>query len=93
MTFRKPDDKAHASATLKRVRLSDGLVSSVASVNTGVPPGTAAQQSERTVSCGEDVPCVNPYEYAYYIELVLWKPESTNDPQVVGLRVYTSTGN
>jgi hypothetical protein len=91
MTFRKPDDSSYASATLRRVRLSDGVVSSVASVNTvGFGPGAAAQLSERTVSCGDEVPCVSPSEYAYYIELVLWKPESTNDPQVVALRVYTS---
>jgi hypothetical protein len=91
MTFRKPDDTSYASATLKRVRLSDGVVSSVASVNTfGFPPGAAAQQSDKTVSCGDEVPCISPYEYAYYIELVLWKPDSTNDPQVIGLRVSTS---
>jgi hypothetical protein len=91
MTFRKPDDNSYASATLKRVRLSDGAVSNMASVNTfGFLPGAAFQQSERTVGCGEEVACINAAEYAYFIELVLWKPESTNDPQVVGLRVYTS---
>jgi hypothetical protein len=91
MTFRKPDENSYASATLKRVRLSDGVVSSVASVNTfGSLPGASVQQSERTIGCGDEVACVNSYEYAYFIELVLWKPESTNDPQVVGLRVYTA---
>ena len=94
MTFRKPDEGSYASATLKRMRLSDGVVTSVASVNTLASlPTTAAQQAERSVSCGEDVACINPYQYAYYVELVLWKPERTNDPRVVALRVYTSTGS
>ncbi|HEY7500441.1 MAG TPA: hypothetical protein VH740_18105 [Vicinamibacterales bacterium] len=92
MTFRKPDDASYASATLKRVRVSDGAVSSMASVNTfGFLPAAAAQQSERAINCGEDVVCINPYEYAFYVELVLWKPETTSDPRVVALRIHTST--
>ena len=92
MTFRKPDDDSDASATLKRVRVSDGVVSSMASLNTfGFLPAAAAQQAEKKISCGENNPCILPYDYAYYIELVLWKPEITNDPKVVALRVDTST--
>jgi hypothetical protein len=91
MTFRKPDDNSYASATLKRVRVSDGVVSSVASVNTFASvPAAAAQQVEKTTSCGENEPCINTYTYAYYIELVLWKPDATNDPKAIALRVYTS---
>jgi hypothetical protein len=88
MTFRKPDDNSYAAATLKRVRVSDGVVSSLASVNSfGYFPSPDVQLSERTISCGEDA-CVSPSEYAYYIELVLWKPEIANDPRVVALRVH-----
>lgn len=90
MSFRKPDEGSYAFATLKRMRLSDGVVSSVASVSSlAAIPAAAVQQDERTVSCGEDVPCINPYEYAYYVEVVLWKPEGTNNPQVLGLRIHT----
>jgi len=89
MTFRKPDDDSYASATLKRVRLSDGVVTSMTSVNTfGYLPGTNAQQSEWTIACGESA-CISPSEYAYFIELVLWKPQIANAPKVVALRVHT----
>jgi hypothetical protein len=54
----------------------------------GFFPSADAQLSERTISCGEENACVSPHEYAYYIELVLWKPEIANDPKVVALRAW-----
>jgi hypothetical protein len=86
MAFQKPDEGSYAAATLKRVRLSDGVASLVASVNSvaHVPAG-GTQLEERAIVCA--TACFQPFEYAYYVEVVLWKPDITNNPKVVSLWV------
>ena len=89
MTFQKPDEGAYAVATLKRVSLSDGAVTSIASVNTGSHiPGPAIQAADRTISCAEA--CFESSVYAYYVEVVLWKAAADSQPRVLGLRVQLS---
>ena len=52
MFFQKNDDGAYASAILKRVRLSDGVESSVAGVNSlSSFPAPAVQSVERSIGC------------------------------------------
>jgi hypothetical protein len=86
MTFQKPDEGAYAAATLKRVSLSDGAVTSIASVNTGSHiPGPAIQAAERIISCAET--CFVSSAYAYYVEVVVWKAAADSQPRVLGLRV------
>ena len=89
MTFQKPDEGAYAVATLKRVSLSDGAVTSIASVNTGSHiPGPAIQAADRTISCAEA--CFESSVYAYYVEVVVWKAAADSQPRVLGLRVQLS---
>jgi hypothetical protein len=88
MSYERPDDWSYVAATLKRVRLTDGATSIVTSVNAwDQPPAPGAQMIERAASVPwELVPA------AYYIEVTLWKPQATNNPKLVGLRVLVRTG-
>ena len=89
LTFQKPDEGAYAAATLKRVSLSDGAVTSIASVNTGSHiPGPAIQAADRTISCA--AACFESSVYAYYVEVVLWKAAAASQPRVLGLKKCTS---
>jgi hypothetical protein len=86
LAFQKNEDGAYASAMLKRIRLADGAVSLVASINSlELLPGSGVQIAERTVTCASG--CFLADDYAYFIEVVLWKPYATNAPRVVALRV------
>jgi hypothetical protein len=89
MWYERPDDWSYVAASLKRVRLTDGATSVVTSVNAWEqPPAATTQTIERMVPL--------PWDYspsAYYIEVVLWKPEATNNPRVVGLRAYVRSGS
>ena len=59
---------------------------SIASVNTGSHlPALATQSTDRTINCAEA--CVDASVYAYYVELVLWKPAADSQPRVLALRV------
>jgi hypothetical protein len=84
MSYERPDDWSYAAATLKRIQLTDGATSVVTSVNAWEqPPAANTQIIERETPHGWDYSL-----FAYYVEVVLWKPEATNNPRVVGLRVY-----
>jgi len=86
MSFAKNDDGAYVSATLKRVRLEDGVETAMTGVNTlSSVPGTSQQTLTRTIDCGEA--CVNPELYAYYVEVVVWNAYSTSRPQMFTVRV------
>jgi hypothetical protein len=86
MFFQKNDDGAYASAILKRVRLSDGVESSVAGVNSlSSFPASGVQSVERSIGCSGG--CIDLTQYAYYIEAVLWKPAVGNDPKLTVIRV------
>jgi hypothetical protein len=88
MTYQRPDDWSYAAATLKRVRLADGATSVVMSVNAwDQPPATGTQVVERTIACtcfydeqGRD--------YAYYIEVTLWKPQAASNPRVFAVQLF-----
>ena len=89
MLYERPDEGSYAAATLKRVRLADGTTSALMTVSAfdNLPaPGT--QLTDKTLTCSSL--CFDPSEYAYYVEVVLWKPEVANNPKVVALRVMLS---
>jgi hypothetical protein len=87
MTFVKNDDGAYVSAALKRVRLSDGLETTLAGVNSlAAFPAPGVQTEQRTVACSAG--CIDPSQYAYWVEGVLWKPAATSDPKLTALRVH-----
>jgi hypothetical protein len=90
LSFLKPDEGAYASATLKRVRVSDGIVESVSSVNTlsHVSSG-GVQVVERTIACPAEG-CFRPDLFAYYIEVVLWKQFAASSPRVFVVRTTLS---
>lgn len=84
MAYQRPDDWSYAVATLKRVRLADGTTSALGSVNAwDNPPSPGTQVVEKSISC-QSV-CFTG-EYAYYVEVSLWRPYATNNPRVVALR-------
>lgn len=86
LTFQKNDEQAYAAATLKRVRLSDGFTTSMSGVSSlGTLPGPVPQVLARTFNCTEA--CFDPISFAYYVEVVLWKPLATSDPRALGLRI------
>jgi hypothetical protein len=89
LSFRKNDDNAYAAAAVKRVRLADGQTNTVAGVNSlAYFPGGDVQHDERIVGCSAPPYCYAPAEYAYFVEVVIWKPQATSDPKVVGVRVH-----
>jgi hypothetical protein len=89
MWYERPDEWSYAAAVLKRVRLTDGATSIVKAVNAwDQPPAPGTQMIERETS----VPWDLGVSAAYYVEVTLWKPEATNNPKVVGLRVVVRSG-
>ena len=87
LAFEKNEEGAYASAALKRVRLADGTVSTVASVSSVQHiPGAGIQLAERRIVC--DSGCLNAFEYAYFVEVLLWKPYASSNPRVVALQVH-----
>jgi hypothetical protein len=87
LAFEKNDEGAYASATLKRVRLVDGEVSTVAAVSSVQHiPGAGIQLAERRIVC--DGGCLNPSEYAYFVDVLLWRQFGTSNPRVVALQVF-----
>jgi hypothetical protein len=87
LAFEKNEEGAYASAALKRVRLADGAVFTVASVSSVQHiPGPGVQLAERRIVC--DSGCLNTFEYAYFVEVLLWRPFGTNNPRVVALQVF-----
>jgi hypothetical protein len=83
MSYERPDDWSYAAATLKRVHLTDGAPSVVLSVNAWDQPPTGTTQVVTRATRFDGA----WRDYAYYVEVVLWKPEATNNPKVVGLKV------
>ena len=87
LAFEKNEEGAYASAALKRVRLADGTVSTLASVSSVQHiPGAGIQLAERWIVC--DSGCLNASEYAYFVEVLLWRPFGTSNPRVVALQVF-----
>jgi hypothetical protein len=87
LAFEKNDDGAYSSATLKRVRLVDGEISTVAAISSIQHiPGAGIQLAERRIVC--DGGCLNPSEYAYFAEVLLWRQFGTSNPRVVALQVF-----
>jgi hypothetical protein len=88
LTFQKNDDQAYAAATLKKVRLSDGFTTSMSGVNSmAAAASPSPQTATRTFACSGV--CFNTKDFAYYVEVVLWKPLATSDPKVFGLSVVS----
>jgi hypothetical protein len=86
LAFEKNDEGAFASAALKRVRLADGTVSTVASVSSVQHiPAAGIQLAERRIVC--DSGCLNSFEYAYFVEVLLWRQFGTSTPRLVALQV------
>ena len=87
LTYERPDEWAYAAATLKRVRLADGITSVLGSVNAwDLPLAPGTQTVEKTIACAPA--CFFPGgEFAYYIEVILWKPYAPSNPRVVAVRL------
>jgi hypothetical protein len=87
MTYQRPDDWSYAAATLKRVRFDDGATSAVMSVNAwDQPPAAGTQVVQKTIACS----CFYAEEgrdYAYYVEVTLWKPQAASNPRVLALQM------
>jgi hypothetical protein len=49
-------------------------------------PSAGVQYADRTISC--TAACIDPSQYAYYVEAVLWKPAATSDLTLSALRVH-----
>jgi hypothetical protein len=91
MTFVKNDDGAYVAAALKRIRLSDGVETSMAGTNSMAAfPAATVQAVDRTITCAAG--CIDPSRYAYYVEVTLWAPAATSDPQLSALRVHLFVG-
>lgn len=87
VTFQKNDDGAYVVASLKRLRLSDGVVSTLAAADSGssfAMPGV--QSVDRTITCAAG--CADPLQYAYFVEAAVWKAWATSDPRLAALRVH-----
>jgi hypothetical protein len=91
MSYQRPDEGSFAVATIKRVRLANGVTSVVGSVNAWeTAPGPGVQMVTKSFAC--DSGCWFG-EYVYHVEVQLWKPEVTNSPRVVGLRLVARVYN
>jgi hypothetical protein len=86
-SFQRNEEAALLVAILRRVRLSDGATTMMVAVdgNSSLPsPGV--QTVTRTLLC--DGPCVQADQYAYWVEVALWKVRATSDPKVVAVGVH-----
>jgi hypothetical protein len=86
MSFQRNEEAALLFALLRRVRLSDGETSLVMTVDGNMAiPSPAVQTVTKTISC--DGFCMQLDQYAYWVEVALWKVKATSDPKVVAVGV------
>jgi hypothetical protein len=86
LSFQRNDEHGQIVALLRRVRLSDGETTLMLAVDGNASPSSPGVQTvTRNLEC--HAPCILPDEYAYWVEVALWKVRATSDPKVVGVGV------
>lgn len=89
LSFQRNDEFGQIVALLRRVRLSDGETTLRLAVDANASPSSPGVQTvTRNLACHEA--CILPDEYAYWVEVALWKVKATSDPKVVGVGVRLS---
>lgn len=87
LSFQRNEEAALIVAILRRVRLSDGETTMMLAVDGNSSlPSSGVQTVTRNLQCGDE-PCLRPDQYAYWVEVALWKVRATSDPKVVGVGV------
>jgi len=87
LSFQRNEEAALIVALLRRVRLSDGETTLVLAVDgNSSPPSPGVQTVTRNLTCDEA--CIRPDQYAYWVEVALWKVKATSDPKIVGVGVH-----
>jgi hypothetical protein len=87
LSFQRNDEGALILALLRRVRLSDGETTTMTAVDgLSSPPSPGVQTVSKNLYCAEG--CVQPDQYAYWVEVALWKVNATSDPKIVAVGVH-----